>query len=130
MWAAPSRASSPRCRAIPPSTSSGTASAPRRADALEAGTRSSRHAARIHRSGWVDDRSTLIAGALVLAYPSLYEGFARPPLEAMSLAVPVVATTGRRRLITACTGRARPFSWERAGRHMAELYRTVARDRD
>ena len=47
----------------------------------------------IHRIGWVDDRSSLIAGALVLAYPSLYEGFGLPPLEAMSLGVPVVATT-------------------------------------
>ncbi|HEX4126336.1 MAG TPA: glycosyltransferase family 1 protein [Acidimicrobiales bacterium] len=63
------------------------------ADALDAGIRSSRHAARIHRSGWVEDRSTLIAGARVLAYPSLYEGFGLPPLEAMSLGVPVVATT-------------------------------------
>jgi len=60
---------------------------------LAAGIRSTRHAARIHRIGWVDDRSTLIAGARVLAYPSLYEGFGLPPLEAMSLGVPVVATT-------------------------------------
>ena len=34
-----------------------------------------------------------MAGALLLAYPSLYEGFGLPPLEAMSLGVPVVATT-------------------------------------
>jgi glycosyltransferase involved in cell wall biosynthesis len=60
---------------------------------LAAGLRSTRHAARIQRIGWVDDRSTLIAGARVLAYPSLYEGFGLPPLEAMSLGVPVVATT-------------------------------------
>jgi glycosyltransferase involved in cell wall biosynthesis len=55
--------------------------------------RSARHAERVHRIGWTDDRSTLIAGARVLAYPSLYEGFGLPPLEAMSLGVPVVATT-------------------------------------
>ena len=60
---------------------------------LTAGIRAARRAARIHRIGWVDDRSTLIAGARVLAYPSLYEGFGLPPLEAMSLGVPVVATT-------------------------------------
>ena len=30
---------------------------------------------------------------MLLAYPSLYEGFGLPPLEAMSLGVPVVATT-------------------------------------
>jgi glycosyltransferase involved in cell wall biosynthesis len=63
------------------------------ADALDTCIRSSRHAARIRRSGWVEDRSSLIAGARVLAYPSLYEGFGLPPLEAMSLGVPVVATT-------------------------------------
>ncbi len=49
--------------------------------------------ARIHRTGWTDDRSSLIADARVLAYPSLYEGLGLPPLEAMSLGVPVVATT-------------------------------------
>jgi glycosyltransferase involved in cell wall biosynthesis len=62
-------------------------------NALSASLRSARHAARIHRMGWVDDRSSLMAGATVLAYPSLYEGFGLPPLEAMSLGVPVVATT-------------------------------------
>ena len=51
------------------------------------------HANRIHRLGWSDDRSSLIAGARLLAYPSLYEGFGLPPLEAMSLGVPVVAST-------------------------------------
>ena len=34
-----------------------------------------------------------MAGARLLAYPSLYEGFGLPPLEAMSLGVPVVTTT-------------------------------------
>ena len=62
-------------------------------DALAAALRSARHADRIHRIGWIDDRSSLIAGARLLAYPSLYEGFGLPPLEAMSLGVPVVATT-------------------------------------
>jgi glycosyltransferase involved in cell wall biosynthesis len=62
-------------------------------DALDAARRSARHAGRIHRIGWVEDRSTLIAGARLLAYPSLYEGFGLPPLEAMSVGVPVVTTT-------------------------------------
>ncbi len=61
-------------------------------DALAAALRTARHAGRIHRTGWVDDRESLIAGADLLAYPSLYEGFGLPPLEAMSLGVPVVAT--------------------------------------
>ena len=62
-------------------------------DALAAAVRLARHASRIDRIGWSDDRSSLIAGARLLAYPSLYEGFGLPPLEAMSLGVPVVATT-------------------------------------
>ena len=62
-------------------------------DALDAARRSARHAGRIHRIGWVEDRSTLMAGARLLAYPSLYEGFGLPPLEAMSVGVPVVTTT-------------------------------------
>ena len=54
-----------------------------------------RHRERIHRLGWLDDRARddLVAGATVLAYPSLYEGFGLPPLEAMQAGVPVVAST-------------------------------------
>ncbi|MDP9421149.1 MAG: glycosyltransferase, partial [Actinomycetota bacterium] len=39
-----------------------------------------------------NDRAALLAGATVLAYPSRYEGFGFPPLEAMAAGVPVVAT--------------------------------------
>ena len=62
-------------------------------DALADALRVARYAGRIHRTGWTDDRSSLIAGARLLAYPSIYEGFGLPPLEAMSLGVPVVAST-------------------------------------
>jgi alpha-1,3-rhamnosyl/mannosyltransferase len=34
-----------------------------------------------------------MAGARVFAYPSLYEGFGLPPLEAMALGTPVVASS-------------------------------------
>ncbi len=51
-----------------------------------------RFSARIRRMGWVDDVRALVAGAAVFAYPSVYEGFGLPPLEAMALGVPVVAT--------------------------------------
>jgi glycosyltransferase involved in cell wall biosynthesis len=34
----------------------------------------------------------LVAGALLLAFPSLYEGFGLPPLEAMASGTPVVAS--------------------------------------
>jgi glycosyltransferase involved in cell wall biosynthesis len=46
------------------------------------------------RLGWVsdEDRSALVRGAAALAYPSRYEGFGLPPLEAMSVGTPVVAT--------------------------------------
>ena len=50
-----------------------------------------RHRDRIHRLGWVADPGALLAGARVFAYPSLYEGFGFPPLEAMALGIPVVA---------------------------------------
>jgi glycosyltransferase involved in cell wall biosynthesis len=53
-----------------------------------------RHAHRIVRLGHVDEsaRAALLRGAAVLAYPSRYEGFGLPPLEAMDVGVPVVCT--------------------------------------
>ena len=49
---------------------------------------------RVVATGWIADgrRNDLLAGATVLAYPSVYEGFGLPPLEAMAAGVPVVAT--------------------------------------
>ena len=46
------------------------------------------------RPGYVSaaDRADLLAGASVLAFPSHYEGFGFPPLEAMAAGIPVVAT--------------------------------------
>lgn len=49
--------------------------------------------ARVALPGLVDGatRDRLLAGAAVLAYPSLYEGFGFPVLEAMTVGTPVVA---------------------------------------
>lgn len=49
---------------------------------------------RIRRLGYVSDvdRGHLLAGAGVFAYPSTYEGFGLPPLEAMSAGTPVVTS--------------------------------------
>jgi glycosyltransferase involved in cell wall biosynthesis len=43
----------------------------------------------------VDDRLLIhqYLGAATLVYPSLYEGFGLPPLEAMSLGCPVIASS-------------------------------------
>ena len=38
------------------------------------------------------DLRRLVAGAVVLAFPSVYEGFGLPPLEAFAAGVPVVAS--------------------------------------
>jgi glycosyltransferase involved in cell wall biosynthesis len=61
-------------------------------DALRAAIGAARSAARIRRLGWVADRGALLAGASVFVYPSIYEGFGLPPLEAMAAGVAVVAT--------------------------------------
>ncbi len=55
----------------------------------------SRHGEKIRLLGWVSaERTTgLLRGARLLAYPSLYEGFGLPPLEAMALGTPVVASS-------------------------------------
>jgi len=63
-------------------------------DALTSAIEASSARDRIVRTGWVDPRdlAALLMGAAVLVYPSLYEGFGFPPLQAMRAGVPVVAT--------------------------------------
>lgn len=49
---------------------------------------------RVTITGWVEDAdlAPLYSGALAFAYPSVYEGFGLPPLEAMQCGVPVITS--------------------------------------
>ncbi|MFN7919152.1 MAG: glycosyltransferase family 1 protein [Bryobacteraceae bacterium] len=49
---------------------------------------------RVHFTGYVDDRllPALYSGALASVYPSLYEGFGLPPLEAMACGTPAITS--------------------------------------
>jgi glycosyltransferase involved in cell wall biosynthesis len=64
-------------------------------DAFDGALAAANHRARIVRLGYVTDaqRRDLLAGSTVFAYPSRYEGYGLPPLEAMAAGVAVVATT-------------------------------------
>lgn len=64
------------------------------ADDLRAALDASPHRRRIVRPGYLSDAdlAELMREAAVLAYPSRYEGFGFPPLQAMAAGVPVVAT--------------------------------------
>jgi glycosyltransferase involved in cell wall biosynthesis len=49
---------------------------------------------RVHMAGYVPDQHlpALYSGAIALIYPSLYEGFGLPPLEAMACGTPVIVS--------------------------------------
>ena len=57
-------------------------------------TKISPHAGRIHFPGFIrpEDLPALLAAARVFVWPSLWEGFGLPPLEAMACGTPVVSS--------------------------------------
>ena len=59
------------------------------------GVARSRHAARLTLAGYLGpgERARWLREASVFAYPSLYEGFGLPPLEAMAQGTPVVGSS-------------------------------------
>jgi glycosyltransferase involved in cell wall biosynthesis len=63
-------------------------------EAFAGAVQAAAHRDRIVRLGYVSEqqRVDLLAGAGVLGYPSIYEGFGHPPFEAMRAGVPVVTT--------------------------------------
>jgi glycosyltransferase involved in cell wall biosynthesis len=65
------------------------------ADRLAEAIRSSPARDRIVRPGYLDDDALAVTlgRAAALAYPSVYEGFGFPPLQAMAAGVPVVTTS-------------------------------------
>lgn len=64
------------------------------ADPFAAAVQRCAHHDRLTRLGYVTDaqRAALLRGAAVFAYPSIYEGFGLPPLEAMAAGTPVVCS--------------------------------------
>jgi glycosyltransferase involved in cell wall biosynthesis len=66
------------------------------ADAVDAAVGASGLGARIVRTGYVDDAAipALLRSATAVVYPSLYEGFGLPALEALACGAPLVTTRG------------------------------------
>ena len=102
-WAPSSRARTCRCSCArstswPQPTTTRCSSSPDPdgwgSQAFDDAVSRARFGERVRRLGYVTNaqRADLLAGASVLAYPSLYEGFGHPPFEAMAAGVPVVTT--------------------------------------
>jgi glycosyltransferase involved in cell wall biosynthesis len=88
------------------------------------------HRGCVELAGYVDDRALarLYAGAVALVYPSQYEGFGMPPLEAMTIGCPVI--TSRMTSIPEVCGDAALYvdPWSEQG--LAEALRRLEQDAD
>ena len=84
----------------------------------------------VEHTGYVDDKelARLYAGAIALVYPSQYEGFGMPPLEAMTIGCPVIAT--RTSSIPEVCGDAALYvdPWSEQG--LGEALQILEKDRD
>ncbi len=112
-----------------------------------------------------EDLPALYRGARAFVYPSLFEGFGLPPLEAMSFGIPVITSNAHslpevvadagitvdatdtgalrdamqsiagsdalhRTLAAKGLERSRQFTWERAARETAAVYRMAVKDQN
>lgn len=71
-----------------------------------------------------EEKNALMSGAMIFCFPSFYEGFGMPPLEAMACGVPVL--TSNTSSLAEVTGEAAyqvdPYDLERMSDAMVELY--------
>jgi alpha-1,3-rhamnosyl/mannosyltransferase len=97
--------------------------------ALRAAVAASPHRGRVHRLGRVPDheRDALLAHAEALVFPSEYEGFGAPLVEAMALGTPVVCSTAA--AVTEVVGDAAVVVPERSGSAWAEAVDEARRRR-
>ncbi|GJG89165.1 hypothetical protein tb265_43460 [Gemmatimonadetes bacterium T265] len=83
---------------------------------------------RVVLTGYVDDEdlAPLYSGALAFVYPSLYEGFGLPPLEAMQCGTPVI--TGNRASLPEVVGDAGlmvdPYDQDALAQAILDVYRS------
>lgn len=79
----------------------------------------------VHLTGYIDDvdKGVLYAGALALVFPSLYEGFGFPVLEAMHSGTPVIAssTSSLPELVQDAGLQVNPLDAESIARAMSQL---------
>ncbi len=70
-----------------------------------------------------DELPSIYRGATVFVYPSLYEGFGLPPLEAMACGIPVIVSTdpALSEVVGDAAMQVDPLDVERLSRAMAEL---------